>query len=390
MNLAKLIVEYFCSQKEHARLTIPAVGQLSVKLYPARTARNAATGAKVEIPVRREVLFSQYKEGADVSNVHFTEWMKSSQGIDASTMQLELNRLADTISGDLKKSRRAEIPGLGQLLLKDRPPRGGRNPATGEYLQIPGRAAMILKKQWSLYEALNPERVEAPTCFETLPTTPSSIPSGLSTFNLAGLPPPLALWKLCQSLAVLAKCRDDSGRYMVVQSLKPGINFASMSNGQGDDCQIFFIGGDALIRGFAHEAPMASWYNRAEPWPGTLEGLPGTLHEALFHDYLNAEDMSFCVWQTQSEGAWQKGKITRFPAAPSEDPDGSGFIFQYFPCTPAEWIAAESDRASEPIDVEVVEHIYHHHPLTPSMIQRLNPNCTIEMQEFAGIGYPIA
>lgn len=50
-----------------------------------------------------------------------------------------LDELAAIACGEAKKKGQFTLPGIGKLVLSDRKARTGRNPATGEVIQIPAK-----------------------------------------------------------------------------------------------------------------------------------------------------------------------------------------------------------------------------------------------------------
>ena len=66
-----------------------------------------------------------------------------------------VNRLFDEITGALAKGNRVELRGFGAFSVKDRPARLGRNPRTGEPVQVPGKHVPFFKTGKELRERLN-------------------------------------------------------------------------------------------------------------------------------------------------------------------------------------------------------------------------------------------
>jgi DNA-binding protein HU-beta len=52
------------------------------------------------------------------------------------------DHLADMASTEVKESGEFQLPGFGKLVLSERKARQGRNPATGETIEIPARTAL--------------------------------------------------------------------------------------------------------------------------------------------------------------------------------------------------------------------------------------------------------
>ena len=59
--------------------------------------------------------------------------------LPARDVQLAVKTMLDQMSGTLAEGGRIEIRGFGSFALRYRPPRIGRNPRTGEQVQLGGR-----------------------------------------------------------------------------------------------------------------------------------------------------------------------------------------------------------------------------------------------------------
>ena len=60
-------------------------------------------------------------------------------------VDLSTRLILDAISDQLKQGDRAEIRGFGTFHVNCRPPRLGRNPRTGEAVQVPGKSVPHFK-----------------------------------------------------------------------------------------------------------------------------------------------------------------------------------------------------------------------------------------------------
>lgn len=69
-----------------------------------------------------------------------------------------LQMLASLTVDELKEGQPALIPGLGKMVVVTRAARMGRNPKTGEPVQIPERKVVVFKASKALQDALNPAR----------------------------------------------------------------------------------------------------------------------------------------------------------------------------------------------------------------------------------------
>jgi len=66
-----------------------------------------------------------------------------------------INRIFDEITGSLAKGNRIELRGFGAFSVKQRPARRGRNPRTGEPVDVPGKFVPFFKTGKELRERLN-------------------------------------------------------------------------------------------------------------------------------------------------------------------------------------------------------------------------------------------
>lgn len=66
-----------------------------------------------------------------------------------------LSAVTESVVEGLKKDRKVAVSGFGTFGLTDRPARTGRNPQTGEPVQIKARTAAAFKPATALKEAVN-------------------------------------------------------------------------------------------------------------------------------------------------------------------------------------------------------------------------------------------
>jgi DNA-binding protein HU-beta len=60
-------------------------------------------------------------------------------------VKVVLDAFMDTIVKTLKKDKKVKLPGLGILAVKNRKARVGRNPMTGEAIQIPAKRVVKMR-----------------------------------------------------------------------------------------------------------------------------------------------------------------------------------------------------------------------------------------------------
>jgi hypothetical protein len=213
----------------------------------------------------------------------------------------------------------------------------------------------------------------------------------ISTRDLSLLPDIDRLKALSQSLAVLDAILSPEWQYRYYSFNNSwGLNeaMASMRNGSGDEYVALFTPYGAILKGFAHEAPMSPYANDPpQVWPGVLDDVPTAFSGFLSEPAFSIEDTTFCIWRTYDDSSWQRGDI-QFPEG--DDPDGSEDLLSILdgdPTTYQEW--AES-YYEQPISLAAVKDIYNHRPLTRDLLAALNPALSLEelMPDIEGIGYP--
>lgn len=69
-----------------------------------------------------------------------------------------LDALVDLSYKETKKRGAFSLPGLGKLVLKKRPKRKGRNPATGESIQIPAKTVVKFNLSKTCKDAIVPPK----------------------------------------------------------------------------------------------------------------------------------------------------------------------------------------------------------------------------------------
>lgn len=79
----------------------------------------------------------------------------SISGESKKSVEAVLKTAGDVIAAELQEGGEAVLPGLGKLTVKDKPARKGRNPATGEEIDIPARRAPHFSAAKALKEAVN-------------------------------------------------------------------------------------------------------------------------------------------------------------------------------------------------------------------------------------------
>jgi hypothetical protein len=162
----------------------------------------------------------------------------------------------------------------------------------------------------------------------------------------------------------------------------------SMRNGCGDDFFALFNAAGCFLKGFAHEALMSPYGQRPKRvWPGVLENVPSEFAACLKEPAFCIEDTTFCIWRRYSDKSWQCGAI-EFPAG--QDPDGAQFLLAPLDGKPASYQAWAEDYYERAVPLARVRQVYAHQPLTEQLLQRLNPETSLEelAADIEEIGYP--
>ncbi len=76
-------------------------------------------------------------------------------GLTHREVGLLVNAIFETIAAGLARGERVEIRGFGSFTVKQHPPRVGRNPRTGETVQVPARRHPHFKSGKELRRRLN-------------------------------------------------------------------------------------------------------------------------------------------------------------------------------------------------------------------------------------------
>ncbi|MEP7287398.1 MAG: hypothetical protein ABI947_16700 [Chloroflexota bacterium] len=213
----------------------------------------------------------------------------------------------------------------------------------------------------------------------------------ISTRDLSELPDIDSLKHLAQSLALLDAiiCPEWEYRYHSFNAQWASDEYlASMRNGQGDHYFCLFTLAGAVIKGFAHEAPMSPYhFTPSTIWSGILDQLPLQFRASLSETAFAIDETTFCIWRTYSDSVWQIGDI-QFPAG--ENTDGSAHLLSMLDGDPRTYQRWAEGYYGRTVDLDAVTAIYHHKSLTPALIATLNAELSIDdlSADIAEIGYP--
>lgn len=99
-------------------------------------------------------------------------------------------------------------------------------------------------------------------------------------------------------------------------------------------------------------------------------------------------EVTFIIWRLHDDGLWRLGPV-RFPTDHS-DPDGSQMLLSDLDGRPETYQRYAREHFEKEVDLADIRHVYEQRPLTPELIERLNPEEPNEDLEsdLAEIGYP--
>ena len=149
-----------------------------------------------------------------------------------------------------------------------------------------------------------------------------------------------------------------------------------MRNGSGDDYFILFDSHGAIMKGFDHESVMSPWTTEDEKlWPGVLDEVPDEFRNFLSEPAFSIQESTFCIWRRFIDSSWQVGRID-YPD--EDDPDGSEYMLSILDGRPSTYKEFAESYYEKSLDLDAIEQIYRHVPLTNEIVARLNDDITLE------------
>jgi len=127
---------------------------------PAKAAAKAVSakatprGAKAGADVKPASKAAPKPPAPTVTTRHLSTEFGERQGMDKKQAEAAVAGVFEMLVAHLKSGDRVRIAGLGILEVKDRPARMGRNPATGEAVQIKASKKVAFRVAKDLKEAL--------------------------------------------------------------------------------------------------------------------------------------------------------------------------------------------------------------------------------------------
>jgi len=90
-----------------------------------------------------------------IKKTDLTDQLADKTGMSKSEAKAALDGLVELISDNLKKGNKIQLTGFGTFEMRDRKAREGRNPSTGETIQIAASKAPTFKAGKALKDAIN-------------------------------------------------------------------------------------------------------------------------------------------------------------------------------------------------------------------------------------------
>jgi len=118
---------------------------------PARAPAKAPTRSAAKKPAAKAVKLAA---GSTVSLKQLAAGLAESHEMPKRQIEAILGELVDTFTGHLKKGIKIRMNGLGIFQVRNRPARLGRNPATGEQIQIKASKKIAFRPAKELKEAV--------------------------------------------------------------------------------------------------------------------------------------------------------------------------------------------------------------------------------------------
>ncbi len=119
-----------------AKTTKAAPAKKPVKAAPKAAPKSAAKAPARAAATKPAAKAVKLAAGSTVSLKQLAAGLAENHEMPKRQMEGLLNELVDTFAGHLKKGIKIRMNGLGIFQVRARPARLGRNPATGEQIQI--------------------------------------------------------------------------------------------------------------------------------------------------------------------------------------------------------------------------------------------------------------
>ncbi|MBC7808689.1 MAG: hypothetical protein H7145_21355 [Akkermansiaceae bacterium] len=213
----------------------------------------------------------------------------------------------------------------------------------------------------------------------------------ISTENTSGIPDVGNLSRLCQSLAVLDAILQPEWVYRYFSfnaRWSDGKRMASMRDGSGSEYFILFQPEGAVLLGKTPKSPTgAEVTQRGHPLPGTFDGIPDALRNALVEPAFTSEETEFCLWRLITDDRWTVGGETGAERNHSED------LLFALDGRPETYKAWADDYYEKRVNFDAIRQVYEHKRITSKLVRSLNREMSLakladDLEEIGYVGAP--
>lgn len=95
--------------------------------------------------------------GGKMNKTELITAMSQASGVSKKDTEMVLKAFTDVLSNELKKGEKIQLMGFGTFELSERAAREGRNPSTGEIMQIAASKTLKFKASKALKDMINAE-----------------------------------------------------------------------------------------------------------------------------------------------------------------------------------------------------------------------------------------
>ncbi len=90
-----------------------------------------------------------------MTKAELVDGVSRSSGLSKKDAEVIVQTVLDSIIDSLQRGEKVELRGFGSFRLRERSPRQGRNPKTGERVQVPAKKVPYFKPGKELKELIN-------------------------------------------------------------------------------------------------------------------------------------------------------------------------------------------------------------------------------------------
>jgi len=109
-----------------------------------------------------------------MTKADLVEKIAEAAGLSKAEAEEVVRTVLDSIVAALRRKEKIELRGFGSFRLRRRRPRQGRNPKTGETVEVPGKIVPYFKPGKELREMLNPPQEGTPSVGDAVPAEPDA------------------------------------------------------------------------------------------------------------------------------------------------------------------------------------------------------------------------